>query len=42
MRWTPRAALDEEPLPNLMRKVISHALDLPTPAAPKRGRKTAP
>jgi A/G-specific adenine glycosylase len=42
MRWTPRGALDEEPLPNLMRKVISHALDVPAPAPLKRGRKPAP
>ena len=27
MRWTPRAALAGEALPNLMRKVLAHALD---------------
>jgi A/G-specific adenine glycosylase len=28
MRWAPIATLGEEALPNLMRKVIAHALDL--------------
>ena len=27
MRWTPRAALAEEALPNVMKKVLAHALD---------------
>jgi A/G-specific adenine glycosylase len=27
MRWTPRAALAEEALPNIMKKVLAHALD---------------
>jgi A/G-specific adenine glycosylase len=32
MRWTPRAALAEEPVPKVMRKVFAHALPTPTPA----------
>jgi A/G-specific adenine glycosylase len=31
MRWTPRAALTEEPVPNAMKKVLAHAL-APAPA----------
>ena len=39
MRFTPRAALDDEPLPGLMRKVLAHALDpKPEPEAKPRGR----
>jgi A/G-specific adenine glycosylase len=35
MRWTPRAALGEEPLPNLMKKVLDHAIG-PAKTAPER------
>ncbi|SFM70169.1 A/G-specific adenine glycosylase [Methylobacterium pseudosasicola] len=39
MRFTPRAALDDEPLPGLMRKVLAHAFDpKPEPAKKPRGR----
>ena len=39
MRFTPRAALDEEPLPGLMRKVLAHAFDpKPEPEKKPRGR----
>ena len=27
MRWTPRAALPDEPVPSAMKKVLAHALD---------------
>jgi A/G-specific adenine glycosylase len=37
MRFTPRAALDVEPLPGLMRKVLAHAFD-PKPEADKKPR----
>ena len=39
MRFTPRSALDEEPLPGLMRKVLAHAFDpKPEPEKKPRGR----
>ena len=39
MRFTPRAALDDEPLPGLMRKVLAHAFDpKPEPEKKPRGR----
>jgi A/G-specific adenine glycosylase len=39
MRFTPRAALDEEPLPGLMRKVLAHAFDpKPEPEKKPHGR----
>ncbi|KNY23346.1 A/G-specific adenine glycosylase [Methylobacterium sp. ARG-1] len=39
MRFTPRAALDDEPLPGLMRKVLAHAFDpKPEPEKKARGR----
>jgi A/G-specific adenine glycosylase len=39
MRFTPRSALDDEPLPGLMRKVLAHAFDpKPEPEAKPRGR----
>ncbi|MDP4003435.1 A/G-specific adenine glycosylase [Methylobacterium sp. NEAU K] len=39
MRFTPRAALDDEPLPGLMRKVLAHAFDpKPDPEKKPRGR----
>jgi len=39
MRFTPRTALDEEPLPGLMRKVLAHAFDpKPEPEKKPRGR----
>ncbi|MDP4022483.1 A/G-specific adenine glycosylase [Methylobacterium sp. NEAU 140] len=38
-RFTPRAALDGEPLPGLMRKVLAHAFDpKPEPEKKPRGR----
>jgi A/G-specific adenine glycosylase len=42
MRWTKRADLPDEPLPNLMRKVLAHALDVPAAADPKRPRRRGP
>jgi A/G-specific adenine glycosylase len=36
MRWTPRPALAEEAVPNAMRKVFAHALDLPAPPRSSR------
>ena len=39
MRFTPRSALDDEPLPGLMRKVLAHAFDpKPEPEKKPRGR----
>jgi A/G-specific adenine glycosylase len=39
MRWTPRLKLQEEALPNVMRKVLAHALgDLPKAPEKKRAR----
>jgi A/G-specific adenine glycosylase len=39
MRWTPRPALAGEAVPNAMRKVFAHALDLrPTPPRGSRAR----
>lgn len=39
MRFTPRAGLDAEPLPGLMRKVLAHAFDpKPEPERKPRGR----
>jgi A/G-specific adenine glycosylase len=39
MRWTPRLKLQEEALPNVMRKVLAHALgDLPKAPENKRAR----
>ena len=38
-RFTPRSALDDEPLPGLMRKVLAHAFDpKPEPEKKPRGR----
>ena len=40
MRWTPRAALAEEPVPNVMKKALAHALEAPAPArSVKRPRR---
>ncbi|MGU3325788.1 A/G-specific adenine glycosylase [Methylobacterium mesophilicum] len=39
MRFTPRSALEDEPLPGLMRKVLAHAFDpKPEPEKKPRGR----
>jgi A/G-specific adenine glycosylase len=37
MRWTARAALAEEAVPNAMRKVFAHALEPSAPARPGKG-----
>ncbi|WP_375458822.1 A/G-specific adenine glycosylase [uncultured Enterovirga sp.] len=43
LRWTPRESLGDEALPNVMKKVLAHALDGATAAAPKaRVRRTKP
>jgi A/G-specific adenine glycosylase len=39
MRWTARAALAEEAVPNAMRKVFAHALDRPGPAPGARATR---
>jgi A/G-specific adenine glycosylase len=36
MRWTPRKELDGEPLPNLFKKVLAHALGPTPPTAARR------
>jgi A/G-specific adenine glycosylase len=36
MRWTARTALPDEAVPNAMRKVFAHALELSSPARPSK------
>lgn len=42
MRWTPRAALAEEALPTVMRKVLAHALGMGRAPAPTSSPAGAP